>query len=99
MDDIPRIQGELYAALVLSSHAHANITVDYSDAVKMEGVKGYIGVEDVPGNNCTGECRKTWFFHLLLYDVPVKSTLSRLSLIVGIATTEAKALLVHNWTL
>ena len=55
MDDIPRIQGELYAGLVLSSHAHANITVDYSDAVKMEGVKGYVGVEDVPGSNSFGE--------------------------------------------
>ena len=54
MDDIPRIQGELYAALVLSTHTHANITIDYSDAVKMEGVKGYVGVEDVPGSNCTG---------------------------------------------
>ena len=57
LDDIPRKQGELYAGLVLSSHTHANITVDYSDAVKMEGVKGYIGVKDVPGSNCTGECK------------------------------------------
>ena len=54
MDDIPRIQGELYAGLVLSTHAHANITVDYFDAVKMEGVKGYVGVEDVHGSNFTG---------------------------------------------
>lgn len=58
LDDIPHIQGELYAGLVLSSHTHANITVDYSEAVKMEGVKGYVGVEDVPGSNITGEYHK-----------------------------------------
>ena len=54
VDDIPRIQGELYAGLVLSTHAHANIIVNYIDAVKMEGVKGYVGVEDVQGSNSTG---------------------------------------------
>ena len=54
MDDIPHIEGELYACLVLSTHAHANITVDFSEAVSIPGVKGYVGVDDVPGDNATG---------------------------------------------
>lgn len=55
MDDIPPIRGELYAGLVLSTHAHADITVDYSEAIKLSGVKGYVGVADVPGSNATGK--------------------------------------------
>ena len=54
MDDIPPTEGELYAGLVLSTHPHANITVDWSEAVKLLGVKGYVGVADVPGSNATG---------------------------------------------
>ena len=54
MDDIPHIQGELYAGLVLSSHAHARITVDASCALQMEGVKGFVSAKDVPGSNTTG---------------------------------------------
>ena len=54
MDDIPHIQGELYAGLVLSSHAHARITVDASRALQMEGVKGFVSAKDVPGSNITG---------------------------------------------
>jgi len=54
LDDIPRIEGELYAALVMSTHAHANISVDASKAVQMEGVRAFICVDDVPGQNDTG---------------------------------------------
>ncbi len=56
MDDIPPTQGELYAGLVLSTHPHANITVDWTEAVKLPGVKGYVGVADVPGSNARGVC-------------------------------------------
>ncbi len=56
MDDIPPTEGELYAGLVLSTHAHANITVDWSEAIKLPGVKGYVGVTDIPGSNATGTC-------------------------------------------
>ncbi|XP_064383993.1 xanthine dehydrogenase/oxidase-like isoform X2 [Halichondria panicea] len=56
MDDIPPTEGELYAGLVLSTHAHANITVDWSEAIKLPGVKGYVGVTDIPGSNATGPC-------------------------------------------
>ena len=54
-DDIPHIDGELYAGLVMSTRPHANITVDYSEAVKMEGVAAYVGAPDVPGSNFIGK--------------------------------------------
>ena len=54
-DDIPHIDGELYAGLVMSTRPHANITVDYSEAVKMEGVAAYVGAQDVPGSNFIGK--------------------------------------------
>ena len=54
MDDIPPIQGELYAGVVLSQHAHANITVDTSAALEMDGVIDYVCVDDVPGDNMIG---------------------------------------------
>ena len=54
MDDIPGQEGELYAGLVLSGHAHAHITVDASAALAMEGVVDYVSVKDVPGENTIG---------------------------------------------
>ena len=54
LDDLPALEGELYAGLVLSTHAHANITVDYSAALSMEGVVDYVCVDDVPGSNVIG---------------------------------------------
>ncbi len=53
-DDIPRMAGELYAGLVLSTHAHANISVDWSPALSLDGVWGHAAVKDVPGSNKTG---------------------------------------------
>ena len=55
MDDLPAVEGELYAGLVLSEHAHASITVDASAALAMEGVVDYVCVNDVPGSNIIGE--------------------------------------------
>ena len=46
VDDMPRLEGELYAGLVMSTRAHAKITVDYDEAVKMEGVAGYFGATE-----------------------------------------------------
>ena len=48
------MEGELYAGLVLSEHAHASITVDASAALAMEGVVDYVCVNDVPGANVMG---------------------------------------------
>ena len=54
LDDIPRLEGELYAGLVLSERAHAHISVDPSAALAMEGVMDYVSVSDVPGDNMIG---------------------------------------------
>lgn len=43
----------------MSTQPHANITVDYSEAVKMEGVAAYVGAQDVPGSNWIGKFRRT----------------------------------------
>lgn len=50
-DDIPRINGELYLSLVLSTKAHAKIkNIDNSDALKLEGVIAYFDAKDIPDN-------------------------------------------------
>ena len=53
-DDIPKQAGELYAGLVLSAHAHAEVSVDWAPALSLEGVWGHVAVQDVPGSNETG---------------------------------------------
>ena len=53
-DDMPAQEGELYAELVMSTHAHAKISVDWSVALQVDGVQDYVTVEDVPGSNTTG---------------------------------------------
>ncbi|XP_072032537.1 xanthine dehydrogenase/oxidase-like [Amphiura filiformis] len=54
-DDIPRIEGELYLALVTSTKAHANIiAVDTEAALAIEGVHTYVSAADVPGDNMIG---------------------------------------------
>ena len=53
-DDIPKQEGELYAGLVISTHAHAKITVDWSLILHLDEVHGYVAVEDVPASNVTG---------------------------------------------
>lgn len=53
-DDIPRQEGELYAGLVMSTHAYAKISIDWSQALQSDGVEGCVSVEDVPGSNITG---------------------------------------------
>lgn len=54
VDDIPHQQGELYAGLVMSTHAHANFSVDWTGIGHLEGVHGHVTAEDVPGSNWTG---------------------------------------------
>ena len=53
-DDIPKMAGELYAGLVLSTHAHAKVSVDWAPALSLHGVWGHVSVQDVPGSNNTG---------------------------------------------
>ncbi|KAL7297372.1 hypothetical protein TKK_0009757 [Trichogramma kaykai] len=48
-DDIPRIVGELYLSLVLSTSAHAKIKeIDNSKALALEGVVAYFDAKDLP---------------------------------------------------
>ncbi|XP_074071454.1 aldehyde oxidase 4-like [Macrotis lagotis] len=56
-DDIPRVDGELYLAVVTSTRAHAKIlSIDVSEALKFPGVVDVITAKDVPGeNNYSGE--------------------------------------------
>ncbi|XP_040888151.1 aldehyde oxidase 6 [Toxotes jaculatrix] len=49
-DDIPRTDGELFLALVTSSHAHAKIIgLDVSEALQLPGVVDVITAKDIPG--------------------------------------------------
>lgn len=53
-DDVPKVKGELYAAFVISTQAHANILkVDPTKALEMEGVTAFFDAKDAP-NNKTG---------------------------------------------
>ncbi|CAG8803556.1 7882_t:CDS:2, partial [Racocetra fulgida] len=55
IDDIPKIQGELYGALVTSEKAHAKIlNIDPTQALSIPGVKGFFSAKDVPGKNSWG---------------------------------------------
>eukprot|EP00054_Salpingoeca_dolichothecata_P024381 m.165933 g.165933 ORF g.165933 m.165933 type:complete len:1340 (-) comp24994_c0_seq1:150-4169(-) len=55
VDDIPRYQGELYGALIMSSQAHAKIlSIDTAPALSMTGVSGVYTAKDVPGKNAFG---------------------------------------------
>eukprot|EP00178_Gracilaria_changii_P000157 TRINITY_DN1012_c0_g1_i1.p1 TRINITY_DN1012_c0_g1~~TRINITY_DN1012_c0_g1_i1.p1 ORF type:complete len:1382 (+),score=195.51 TRINITY_DN1012_c0_g1_i1:175-4320(+) len=55
LDDIPRFDMELQAALVMSSEPHARIvSIDYSDAENMPGVYKIVDVKDVEGSNMIG---------------------------------------------
>ncbi|KAB7502685.1 Xanthine dehydrogenase/oxidase [Armadillidium nasatum] len=56
VDDLPSFENELHAALVLSEKAHANIvSIDPSEALKMEGVEGFFSAKDVSDSqNQTG---------------------------------------------
>lgn len=49
VDDMPKLANELYAVVVQSTEAHANIlNVDYSEAVAVAGVVDYVSWKDIP---------------------------------------------------
>ncbi|KAM7316176.1 hypothetical protein ACRRTK_024856 [Alexandromys fortis] len=51
-DDIPRVDEELFMALVTSTRAHARIiSIDSSEAFALPGVVDVITAEDIPGAN------------------------------------------------
>ncbi|XP_029941631.1 aldehyde oxidase 1-like [Salarias fasciatus] len=50
VDDLPKVDGELFMVLVTSSRAHAKITgVDVSAALQLPGVVDVITAKDIPG--------------------------------------------------
>lgn len=54
IDDMPRQNNELYCALVLSTKAHAKIlAIDWSPALEMPGVVGYLDKDSVSRENNT----------------------------------------------
>ncbi|XP_055492323.1 LOW QUALITY PROTEIN: xanthine dehydrogenase/oxidase-like [Leucoraja erinacea] len=54
-DDLPRLERELYLALVTSTEAHAQISsIDSSQALQMAGVTCFLTAKDIPGSNVTG---------------------------------------------
>jgi xanthine dehydrogenase large subunit len=55
VDDIPEINGTLYALPIFSAIAHAKlIKLDISAALEMEGVIGVLSAKDIPGENQIG---------------------------------------------
>ncbi|XP_019849927.1 PREDICTED: xanthine dehydrogenase/oxidase-like isoform X2 [Amphimedon queenslandica] len=55
VDDIPSIDGEAYAGLVMSECAHARFKVDASGLKEIEDILGFVSVDDVPGSNTFGD--------------------------------------------
>lgn len=55
-DDIPFFENELTLVFVTSKRAHAKIlSIDTSEALKLDGVEGVVGVEDIGvDRNCWG---------------------------------------------
>ena len=50
IDDLPEVQGTLYAAPVLSPVAHGLLRgIDPAPALAMAGVRGFFGANDIPG--------------------------------------------------
>ncbi|KAF3046351.1 hypothetical protein E8E12_003861 [Didymella heteroderae] len=64
IDDMPRLDRELFGGLVLSSKAHANIvSVDWEPALAMPGVLGYIDKNSIPADaNVWGSIKKDELF-------------------------------------
>lgn len=60
IDDMPRLDRELYGGLVMSTKAHAKIlSIDWERALEMPGVVGYIDKNSVPTNaNIWGSIKK-----------------------------------------
>jgi len=50
-----RLPDALHLALVLSQYAYGTVvSIDTSVAAQVYGVKGFVGLEDVPGEKCVG---------------------------------------------
>ncbi len=55
VDDVTVPEGLLYAAILTSPEAHGNIlNIEFTEAEKVEGVKGIFSAKDIPGENQIG---------------------------------------------
>lgn len=82
LDDMPRFAGELQAALVLSTEAHADILeIDYSVAENMSGVFRVIRYDDVKGENMIGEAGDEFCF--------AKNLITTMGQVIAIVTAES----------
>jgi xanthine dehydrogenase large subunit len=55
VDDIPELQGTLYAAPVMSAVAHGRVrSLDFSAALSIPGVRGIVTAQDIPGDPILG---------------------------------------------
>lgn len=60
---MPPFPNELHGALICSKNPNGNIIkVDWSDALKMEGVEGYVDYNDVTGSNEIGHTKDEELF-------------------------------------
>ena len=64
IDDMPRLDRELFGGLVMSTKAHAKIlSIDWEGAVGLPGVVGYIDRKSIPGDtNIWGSIKKDEHF-------------------------------------
>ncbi|KAH8732672.1 Molybdopterin-binding domain of aldehyde dehydrogenase-domain-containing protein [Phaeosphaeriaceae sp. PMI808] len=64
VDDMPRLDRELFGGLVMSTKAHANIiSIDWEIALEMPGVVGYIDKNSIPStSNIWGSIKKDELF-------------------------------------
>ncbi|MFM7332587.1 MAG: xanthine dehydrogenase molybdopterin binding subunit [Brachymonas sp.] len=55
VDDLPELQGTLHAAPVMSRVAHGRVkSLDFSEASKIPGVRGFVTALDIPGDPILG---------------------------------------------
>uniref|UniRef100_A0A6P7FW35 Xanthine dehydrogenase n=1 Tax=Diabrotica virgifera virgifera TaxID=50390 RepID=A0A6P7FW35_DIAVI len=85
-DDMPRLEGELFAACVLSSKPHAKIlNIDESEALAMEGVHGIVSAKDL---------KKPVLWGSVFHDEEVfySNTVTAVGQIVGLVVADTQAL-------
>ncbi|RIB14474.1 xanthine dehydrogenase [Gigaspora rosea] len=84
LDDMPRIEGELYGAFVTSQKAHAKIlNIDPTQALNVPGVKGFFSAKDVPGKN-------SWGFIVPDDEVFVSKEVFYVGQVIGLIVAETK---------
>ncbi|HEX7889569.1 MAG TPA: xanthine dehydrogenase molybdopterin binding subunit [Ramlibacter sp.] len=82
IDDIPEVKGTLHAAPILSNVARGKLRkVDTAEALKMDGVKGVVLAQDIPGDP---------FLATFVHDEPIfaRDTVEFVGQVVGVVVAE-----------